>query len=315
MANYQTISEEKNAGAMFQTITLFLLFGFFLLPATLDAETLYSKKNGINVTVEPNPKATLLTKLQKDEAVELIESKGRYVKVRMEDQRTGWVYRFKLSQNAPKNPFISSGTSLLSLDAASSLSVHRLPSVQTGVRGMTPKQAALLLDKASDANSEGRYSQAVNLYTKIINQNQKQVELYWHRGNALYSMGKYSQAIADYQKATKLDPGFDSAFASLGWTLMMAGRFDEALAPCQKAYQLNRESIVSIINLGHAYLLTGSAKNARNYYRKAVQQISSIKELEDGPLADLKLFISKGWQVKAANVEIAWMKKQLKRDG
>jgi TPR repeat protein/CHAT domain-containing protein len=112
------------------------------------------------------------------------------------------------------------------------------------------------------------------------------------------------EAAKWFRKAA--EQGHASAFGSLGWILITQGKFDEAQSVTEKAHQKQPQAFAWAINLGHTYLLKGDSKTARRYYQKALPLIPD--EASQGPIADLKLFIEKGWQVKACQSELNWIK-------
>lgn len=149
---------------------------------------------------------------------------------------------------------------------------------------------------------------AIALLTKIIELNSKNTKAYWIRAQIYSAKNQSDLAIADYRQAITLDPKSARAYGSLGWQLILNGRFEEAHEPTEKAYALEPDESSWIINLGHLALLAGDRGQARKYYQQALKWITSDEQFEEGPIADLELFIKKGWAVEAAQQELNWLR-------
>lgn len=65
----------------------------------------------------------------------------------------------------------------------------------------------MTIAKANKAYSEGMYSDAADLYKKVLIQGYEAPELYYNLGNTYFKMNDYSSAILYYEKARKLAPG------------------------------------------------------------------------------------------------------------
>ena len=75
------------------------------------AETMYVKKNGVKVTVEKSPTSSVVARLGIGDEVEVIKKAGRQYQVSLSNGKTGWVFKFKLSETKPAG---KSGGSALS---------------------------------------------------------------------------------------------------------------------------------------------------------------------------------------------------------
>ena len=75
----------------------------------------------------------------------------------------------------------------------------------------------------------------------------------------------------------------------------------------KKAHALAPDEFPWLINMGHLALLTGNREQARTYYRRGIEYIESDEEFEQGPIADLELFIQKGWIIEVGQQEKAWL--------
>ncbi len=151
------------------------------------------------------------------------------------------------------------------------------------------------------------YGKAIESYTKIIDLDPGNVDAYWYRANLYGYSQKFELAISDYRKVNVLDPNVPGAFGNLGWYLILQGKLEEAKAPLKRAHEMEPHVYAWPVNLGHIFLLSGDEVKARKYYEKLLTLLNSEEEFENGPIADFKLFINKGWNPKACLREMLWM--------
>jgi len=60
---------------------------------------------------------------------------------------------------------------------------------------------------ANKAYSNGAYTEAAELYQKVINQGLCSADLYYNLGNTYFKMNDFAKAILFYERAKRLDPG------------------------------------------------------------------------------------------------------------
>ena len=68
------------------------------------------------------------------------------------------------------------------------------------------KQVAQAEGAAGDAYKQGKYDEAVKLYTALVQKDPKNGAYYYNRGAALQMLKQYDQAMSDYNTAMGLDP-------------------------------------------------------------------------------------------------------------
>ncbi len=61
--------------------------------------------------------------------------------------------------------------------------------------------------KANKAYSDGAYSNAVDLYKKVVAAGYESPELFYNLGNAYFKLNDYANAILWYERAKRIDPG------------------------------------------------------------------------------------------------------------
>lgn len=69
---------------------------------TLFAETMFAKKDQVKVTAEKSPTSKVVATLRVGDQVDVIEKKGRQYKVELPSGKSGWVFKFKLSETKPE---------------------------------------------------------------------------------------------------------------------------------------------------------------------------------------------------------------------
>ena len=79
----------------------------------LFAETMYAKKDRVKVTAEKSPTSPVVATLKVGDQVEVLKKSGRQYQVKLKSGKSGWVFKFKLSDKQPKGT--SGGSSLSGL--------------------------------------------------------------------------------------------------------------------------------------------------------------------------------------------------------
>ena len=82
--------------------------------------------------------------------------------------------------------------------------------------------------QAMTAFSQQRYSDAVPLLRRTLEENPRMADAWEHLGRALQALGQRDEALAAYQKAMEITGGVSHVAIATGWLLMDMGRLDEA---------------------------------------------------------------------------------------
>ncbi len=69
----------------------------WLAPGNLFAQTMYINKDGVKVTEEQSPMSRVVETLRTGDQVRVVEKGVRHYKIRTASGKTGWVFKFKLS--------------------------------------------------------------------------------------------------------------------------------------------------------------------------------------------------------------------------
>lgn len=125
------------------------LFSFFLILFTSQAvagETYFIRSLQGKLLSAPNFKSESVAVLKQGEAVELLTTKGSWVKVKSQSDKEGWLSKFLLSKTKPKQK----RPQVLEFDEEQTSNVRKRVSVITtaaAARGLTTKEAEENLNK------------------------------------------------------------------------------------------------------------------------------------------------------------------------
>ncbi len=75
------------------------------------AETMWAKKDRVKVTAEKSPTSTVVAILRVGDQVQVVQKSGRQYKVKLMSGKSGWVFKFKLSDTQPEKKSGGSGLS------------------------------------------------------------------------------------------------------------------------------------------------------------------------------------------------------------
>lgn len=119
----------------------------------------------------------------------------------------------------------------------------------------------------------GHYQEAVNIYSKCIEDHSTLALLYELRGFAYYKLGQYENDFLDMTEAIKLEPNNAEYYDGRGVTLHMMGRYDEAISDESKAIELEPENAEYYYGRGVTFYAMGQ-------YDDAIADMSKAIELE-----------------------------------
>jgi uncharacterized protein YgiM (DUF1202 family) len=75
----------------------------WMLPSTNWAATLYAKQDDVKVNAEKSPTSAVIATLALGDAVTVLGEEGRLAKVKTATGKTGWVFKFRLSEEKPSS--------------------------------------------------------------------------------------------------------------------------------------------------------------------------------------------------------------------
>ncbi|WAL62398.1 tetratricopeptide repeat protein [Thermocoleostomius sinensis] len=115
-------------------------------------------------------------------------------------------------------------------------STHQ-PPVQSSLS--SAKQRALLRQQALTEAQQGNHTEAIVLFSHLIDCNPTSANDYSNRGLVYFQNGQADAALADYNRAIELNPRLDSAYNNRANYYAAQGQFLEAILDYDVALDLN----------------------------------------------------------------------------
>ena len=133
-------------------------------------------------------------------------------------------------------------------------------------------QAWELLKEAYQAQMEGDFDHAVELYEKSIAV-QPTAEAHTFLGWTFHFQGKFDQAIDQCKRAIEIDPDFGNPYNDIGAYLIEMRRYDEAIPWLERATEAKRYDPrhFPYFNLGRIYLAKEMYSRARENFENALR--------------------------------------------
>jgi tetratricopeptide (TPR) repeat protein len=130
------------------------------------------------------------------------------------------------------------------------------------------------------AEDEGRYTAAINYYSRVVQLDPADDSAFLHRGICYLARGEFERAIADLTQSLKLQPENSKAYQLRAVAHHRSGNFAEATADLDQAIQ--RNSTVATY-----YLLRGQTLAARRETAQAIDSYTQALALEPSAQAYL----------------------------
>jgi len=133
-------------------------------------------------------------------------------------------------------------------------------------------QAWELLKEAYQAQMEGDFDHAVELYEKSIAV-QPTAEAHTFLGWTFHFQGKIERAIEQCKRAIEIDPDFGNPYNDIGAYLIEMRRYDEAIPWLERATEAKRYDPrhFPYFNLGRIYLAKEMYSRARESFENALR--------------------------------------------
>lgn len=126
------------------------------------------------------------------------------------------------------------------------------------------------LAAARNAYKEGKYSEALNLYSGLIHK-VLDADIYIEIGSCYYKLNSPKEALEYWEKATKLDPKKDKAYANIGKLYYRGGEIDRAISYWLIAIILRPEDAQTCLNLAVAFDKKEMRFEAIHYFEKYIK--------------------------------------------
>ena len=134
----------------------------------------------------------------------------------------------------------------------------------------------ILYDLANFYKKTENYPEAINYYTKIINNIDEdsiiKPDILFRRGGSYERLGEYSKADNDFLYSLELNPGEAHVLNYLAYSWLERDyKIDKAIKMLEDAYESNNEDPYIIDSIGWAYFLTNDYEKAEKFLRRAVE--------------------------------------------
>lgn len=122
----------------------------------------------------------------------------------------------------------------------------------------------------------GSYSDAVEVYERLISLDPNNLEGYCNLGITLRNLKMYEESIANLKRALKLKPDYTAALINLGNTYIDLGKPSAGIKYYEQAVNSDKNSVQAHFNMGVALYSMGNLKEASNSYKKALELNPSL---------------------------------------
>jgi len=123
------------------------------------------------------------------------------------------------------------------------------------------------------AAEEGKYSDAINLFSKHLERNSKDELAYFNRGKVYGKLKNYKKEITDYTTALQLDPDFAEAYKFRGTAYRHINKYTEAIRDFSCAIQIQPDDAEALFNRGIVYYYSDQPELAVEDYTRVIELI------------------------------------------
>jgi tetratricopeptide (TPR) repeat protein len=130
------------------------------------------------------------------------------------------------------------------------------------------ENSTTLYKKGAALAAEGKISQAIEIFKKVIKTNQYYALGHYGLGKAyLYIPGKLNEAIIHLRRSVILDRRLSKGYFYLGMAYLFANKLPRAATSFHTAYKLDETLVEALYNLGVVYDRMKNSYKAKFYYR------------------------------------------------
>jgi Flp pilus assembly protein TadD len=144
------------------------------------------------------------------------------------------------------------------------------PETQVAVTPQAPT-GDVTYEQSETAFLEGRYDEAVDLFTKYTERRPSNPWGHYMLGMSAWKSGRADTAEHAFQQAVALDSTLVKGYLNLARVLIEASRPSEAIATIDRAIAVDGESSVAFRLKGNAYQSLGQKEDAIASYRHAIE--------------------------------------------
>jgi tetratricopeptide (TPR) repeat protein len=140
----------------------------------------------------------------------------------------------------------------------------------------TTNNSEELNDKAFTELESGNFNEAIELYSKVIEQNPEDMIALNNRSHAYWNLGELDKALKDVNKALSIEFDYD-ALANRATYNLYANNYSDAISDFDQVIPKD-SSAQNFNNRGLAYYFSGNSKKAIENYKVALSIDSTYSE-------------------------------------
>lgn len=190
-----------------------------------------------------------------------------------------------LSKNTPKDVLenidrikkdvagASEGEKLIVASVAAAFDAHydEQKKLLENLIALHPHDERCLMLMGSYYYNQEKYQQAIDIYKRIMNENEKFAPIYNMMGYAYRNLDNYTEAESYLKKYIELIPNDPNPYDSYGELLLKMGKFEQSLESYKKAISIDPYFVFSYLGLATNYNLLGQHIEARNQLKKMLE--------------------------------------------
>ena len=154
-------------------------------------------------------------------------------------------------------------------------------------------------EEATSKLKEGQIDEAIELYTKALNEAPDDYNIISDRGVAYLHKNDKLRCFGDFNRAIQLQPNYSYRYASRAYAKKHFGDLEGAVADYEKAVELDPEDAVAQNNLGMLLEEMGYKKQSEKRFARA----DKLSEQENGLLNVMEGLEASEKAVEAPNQE------------
>ena len=130
---------------------------------------------------------------------------------------------------------------------------------------------ARLVNRGYAKEELGDYEDAIADYDRALEIDPENSDVYYNRGNAKQELGDYEDAIGDYDRALEIDPKDSEAYNNRGNAKQELGDYEDAITDYDRALEIDPEKSETYNNRGNAKQRLGDYEDAIADYDRALE--------------------------------------------
>lgn len=152
--------------------------------------------------------------------------------------------------------------------------------------------------------SQRNFAEAATNFRTAIRLNSSNTQAHNNLGNVLNEQGNLPEAIASYRAAIQIDPNYATAYYNMGIVLKKQGNLPEAIVSYRNAIRLNPNYANAYYNLGNILASQGNFAEAVTNFRSAIRLNPNDAETQDSLREAERLLALGGDPPAAAGTDI-----------